>query len=232
MYTPIKEHFTMEGIRKFHNNVKRALIQSVTSRGSYVLDVGCGFGGDIQKWFKCGAILFACDPNKEALKEAKKRALDMKIPVDFFEGDVLSTPERPFDIICYNFSLHYIFQSRDLFFRSIHAIRKRLRKGCKLVGIIPDTESLLMSMPFCDELGNTFEKAGPMTGYGAFGEKIVVELVDTPFYKGGAKMEPLAYKDMLVTHLEELGVSLESWSPLVGHSKLSGLYSVFIFVCN
>ena len=223
----------MEEIRKFHNDVKRALIQSVTTKGHYVLDVGCGFGGDIQKWHKCGATLFACDPNKESLKEAKSRARSMNIPVTFFEGDVFSTPERPYDIICYNFSLHYIFQSKNLFFNSINAIRSRLRRGCKLVGIIPDTESLLMSMPFRDEMGNTFEKAGPLTGYGAFGEKIVVELVDTPFYKTGAKMEPLAYKDLLITHLEELGITLESWRPLTRTKySISGLYSVFIFVCN
>ena len=222
----------MESVRTFHNNIKRALIKSVTSKGHYVLDVGCGFGGDIQKWHKCGAVLCAGDPSPEALKEAKGRATAMKIPVTFFEGDILTSPERVFDIICYNFSLHYIFKSKELFFRSIQAIRKRLRKGCRLVGIIPDSESILMSVPFHDTLGNTVAKSGSMTGYGAFGERIVVELVDTPFYRDGAKMEPLAYKDLLITHLEELGLRLESWRPLIGEQPISGLYSVFIFVCN
>jgi hypothetical protein len=60
-----------------------------------------------------------------------------------------------------------------------------------------------------------------------------VELVDTPFYKSGAKMEPLAYKDLLVTHLEDLGLTLECWRPVDATvSPLSGLYSMFIFVCN
>lgn len=230
---PRSKGTTMEAIRKYHNALKRTLIQSVTTKGHYVLDVGCGFGGDIQKWHKCGAVLCAGDPSKEALKEAQSRAASMKIPVTFFEGDILASPERPFDVICYNFSLHYIFQSKEIFFRSIQAIRKRLRKGCKLVGIIPDSESLLMAMPFRDSLGNMIEKAGPLTGYGAFGERIVVELVDTPFYKSGAKMEPLAYKDLLVTHLEDLGLTLEYWKPVdASESALSGLYSMFIFVCN
>lgn len=39
----------MEEIRKNHNNAKRELIQSVTQEGNQILDVGCGFGGDLQK---------------------------------------------------------------------------------------------------------------------------------------------------------------------------------------
>ena len=38
----------MEEIRKNHNNAKRDLIQSVTMEGHQILDVGCGFGGDLQ----------------------------------------------------------------------------------------------------------------------------------------------------------------------------------------
>lgn len=221
----------MEALRKFHNDAKRSLIQSVTSRGHYVLDVGCGFGGDLKKWHQTGAVLFASDPNKESLKEARTRAGTMKIPVTFIEGDITSCPDRPFDVICYNFSLHYIFQSRDLFFKSLTAIRKRLRKGCRLVGIIPDSESILMSTPFRDHHGNTVIRSATTTGHGGFGEKIFVNLIETPFYKDGARAEPLAYKDLLVTHLEELGVRLESWKPLAPSGELSGLYSVFIFVC-
>ena len=221
----------MEELRKFHNDVKRRLIQSITHKGSYVLDVGCGFGGDLKKWNQCGAVLFACDPLKESLKEARTRAATMKIPVTLFEGDILSCPDRTFDVVCYNFSMHYIFKSREFFFKSIHAIRKRLRPGSKLVGIIPDSESILMAVPFKDPLGNTVVKMSPTVGSGEFGEQILVELVDTPFYKDGMRPEPLAYKDLLVTHLEELGVRLESWRPIGPIGTLSGLYSAFIFVC-
>ena len=44
----------MEEIRKNHNDAKRNLIQMVSKEGKHILDVGCGFGGDLQKWAKCG----------------------------------------------------------------------------------------------------------------------------------------------------------------------------------
>ncbi len=223
----------MDTVRKFHNFSKRTLIQNVAKKGQYILDVGCGFGGDLKKWSDCGVFLDACDPLQESLVEAKSRAktLGLSDTVRFFHGDILACPERVYDVICYNFSLHYIFQSRDLFFKSIRAIRARLRKGCLLVGYIPDSESILMMTPFRDNLGNVIVRSN-VTGYGAFGEKIFVSLADTPFYKEGPRAEPIAYKDLLVTHLEELGVQLVSWEPLIGEHAISSLYSKFIFVCK
>ena len=39
----------MEEIRRNHNDAKRELIHHVTREGDQILDVGCGFGGDLQK---------------------------------------------------------------------------------------------------------------------------------------------------------------------------------------
>jgi hypothetical protein len=102
-----------------------------------------------------------------------------------------------------------------------------LRPGGRLIGVIPDSESIMMDTPFHDELGN-FMTRRDTTGFGNFGEKLFVMLVDTPFYNGEAKSEPIAYKDLLITEL--LGdFELDEWSQLPG-SKLSKMYSQFIFV--
>jgi SAM-dependent methyltransferase len=173
--------------------------------------------------------LDACDPSEDALKEATNRAPTFKkLKMQFFHGDILSCPKKQYDIICYNFSLHYIFRDRDLFFSSIRAIRDRLKPGGKLIGCIPDSESLLMSTPFNDKFGNTFIR-GESTGYGNFGEKVFVNLSDTPFYKDGPRPEPIAYKDLLITHLSEMGIQKVSWKPLETY-EISKLYSSFIFV--
>jgi SAM-dependent methyltransferase len=219
----------MEEIRKNHNDAKRVLIQSVTKEGQHILDVGCGFGGDLQKWHKCGANINMCDPEPEALVEARSRAKTMRLRVNFYEGDIHACPNRRFDIVCFNFSLHYIFASRDLFFSSIHEIKKRIKPGGYLMGIIPDSEKIIFKTPYCDDTGNFFKLKEH--GNGGFGEKLFVNLVDTPFYADGPRSEPVAYKDLLVTHLEDLGFRLQLWEGLKGN-PISELYSKFIFVYN
>lgn len=217
----------MEEIRRTHNDAKRSLIQQVTREGDSILDVGCGFGGDLQKWKMCGANINMCDPEPSALEEAKSRAKNMKIRVNFYEGDIFRCPNRKYDIVCYNFSLHYIFATRDLFHSSIHEIRKRMKPGGKLIGIIPDSESIIFKTPLQDEMGNFFKMK--THGNGDFGEKLFVHLVDTPFYADGPRSEPICYKDILITTLEKMGFRLQSWVGLEGN-PISELYSKFIFV--
>jgi SAM-dependent methyltransferase len=220
----------MEEVRKYHNLVKRQLIRSVTKTGFSALDVGCGFGGDLQKWQSCYTNVDMCDPNSDSLIEARRRAEKLSMSVSFYEGDILACPEKVYDVVCYNFSLHYIFASRELFFKSIKAIRSRMDRGSVLVGCIPDSMSILMATPFKDEFEN-FMSRGDATGYGNFGEKLFVRLVDTPFYKDGPKSEPIAYKDLLITHLEDIGIRLVLWESLEKYD-ISKLYSRFIFVCT
>ena len=217
----------MEEIRRNHNDAKRALIQYATQEGFSILDVGCGFGGDLQKWHKCGANINMCDPEPSALVEARSRAKNMHMRVNFYEGDIHDCPNRKFDIICYNFSLHYIFASREKFFSSIREIKKRMKPNGKLIGIIPDSEKNIFKTPLKDDMGNFFLMKEH--GDGGFGEKLFVNLVDTPFYADGPKSEPIAYKDHLITHLEEIGFKLELWEGLEGN-PISELYSKFIFV--
>ena len=219
----------MEEIRKHHNAIKRHLIQNATRQGMKVLDVGCGCGGDLQKWkYSAPSILDMCDPSEESLEEARSRSNNLKINANFYLGTVFNCPNTQYDIICYNFSLHYIFESTKTFFDSIRAIRDRLKPGGRLIGIIPDSDSILFCTPFKDNLGN-FLSRGSNTGQGNIGEKIFVFLSDTPYYKEGPKAEPLAYRDLLITHLEHIGIHLESWKPLNG-TELSQMYSQFIFI--
>lgn len=219
----------MDEIRKNHNNAKRSLIQSMTKKGEHILDVGCGFGGDLQKWNQCDVNINMCDPEVSALEEAKSRAKKMHIRVNFYTGDIHDCPNRKYDLICFNFSLHYIFASRELFFSSIHEIKKRMKTNGKLIGIIPDSEKIIFKTPLHDDIGNFFKLKEH--GNGGFGEKLFVHLIDTPFYADGPRSEPVAYKDQLVTHLENLGFKLHLWESLSGN-HISDLYSKFIFVYN
>ena len=219
----------MDVIRKLHNGFKRELIEQHVREGDHVLDVGSGFGGDLQKYRSSGCRFAMCDPSADALEEAKSRAKKMRIPVDaWYVGDITSTPpKRRYDVVAFFFSLHYIFASRDLFFKSIRAIRDRIKKGGKLIGIIPDSEMINWKTPLKDELGSWF-KMRHAHADGGFGEKLFVELVDTPFYADGPRSEPICYKDVLVTELENLGLRLVTWENL-GGSEISELYARFVF---
>ena len=218
----------MEALRRNHNEAKRELIELIAKKGQHIFDVGCGFGGDLQKWHKCGVNINMCDPEPQALEEARSRAKNMKMRVNFYEGDIHNCPNRRFDVVCFNFSLHYIFATKELFFSSINEIRKRMKTGGRLIGIIPDSEKILFRTPYKDGMGNFFLLGGNGCS-GGFGEKLWVHLADTPYYADGPKPEPVAYKDLLILHMEELGFELEIWDNLRGH-PISGLYSKFIFV--
>lgn len=222
----------MEEVRKFHNSVKRDLIQRTVKPGQRALDVGCGFGGDLSKWrsAKTGTIVM-CDPNAESVKEAKQRAANLGMTnVRFHTGDISACPKHTYDVICYNFSLQYIFESPGLFFKTLDEIKRRLKKGGRLIGCIPNSDRIILYENFSDTFGNYFTRSGTMTGHGGFGEKLFVCLADTPYYSDGPKPEPIAYKDLLVTNLEQRGIHLESWTPFEPRFKISSFYSEFIFV--
>ena len=168
-----------------------------------------------------------CEPNPESLKEAKTRAKNMKIRVNFYEGDIFSCPHRKYDVICYNFALHYIFATKQLFEKSLLEVRNRMKPGGVFIGIVPNSDKIIMNTPVRDKLGNYFLMK--QTSSGNFGEKLYVHLAETPYYADGPKVEPIAHKDMLFTYMEDLGFTLTLWEDLEGN-PVSELYSKFCFM--
>ena len=182
---------------------------------------------DVARPLSGGELARRREDGSSALVEARSRAKNMRIRVNFYEGDIRDCPNRKHDIVCYNFSLHYIFATKELFHESIREIRKRVKPGGYLAGIIPDSEKIVFKTPLVDDRGNFFKLREH--GNGGFGEKLFVHLADTPFYADGPRSEPVAYKDLLVTHLEDAGFTLLRWEGLEGN-PISELYSKFIFV--
>jgi hypothetical protein len=66
---------------------------------------------------------------------------------------------------------------------------------------------------------------------GKFGDIVKFYIPDTPYYKTGAKSEPVAWKDLLITHLHRIGFINTMWYPLISFQTgtVSDCYIKFIF---
>lgn len=216
-------------LRKAHNNYKRQHINEWIFPKSYVLDCGCGRGGDWWKWKACGVQVAAIDPDRESLEEAEKRANEMAFDVWFLGlGDIRQAAfAGPYDVVCYNFSLHYIFENEKTLEESLRAIKVSLKPGGLLIGITPEkarAEALAdENGNFTDLLGNEFQIKF---------NKLHVRLTDGPFYADGAKEEPLLDGPILIQKLKDLGFDRHVWEPMVPRPTglISDLYTKFVFV--
>lgn len=216
----------MDNLRKLHNNCKRRHILDWVSRGDFTLDCGCGRGGDLQKWKAAGARVAFIDPDEESLIEAQKRASEMKMDVFFLgKGTIVQAAfAGPFDVVCYNFSIHYIFDSLE---QSIKALGVAVRPGGHLIGITPDmyrAEAMAdIRGHFEDELGNEFNVYSG-------GRRLMVRLADGPFYADGPRDEPLLNPRILINLLLP-DFDLVQWESMLPEPNglISDIYSKFVF---
>lgn len=215
----------MEALRKLHNACKRDLISEWVKPHSHVLDCGCGRGGDLWKWRAVHARVSAIDPDPASLLEAEERAQSMDATVLFLgPGDIRQAAfAGPYDVVCYNFSLHYIV---DSFAESLKALALAVRPGGLLIGIVPElarAEAMVdADGSFKDALGNTIE---------ILGDRLLVNLSDGPYYADGPKSEPLLDGAILIQNIELLGFERLMWEPMIRRPNglISDLYTKFVF---
>jgi hypothetical protein len=174
--------------------------------------------------------LFAIDPDEESLREAELRAKDAGLNVFFLgKGSIVQAAfAGPYNVVCYNFSLHYIFENEITFDNSIKALSCAVKEDGFLIGIAPDRRRAELMADqhgqYKDRLGNAF-----MIFQG--GRKLMVQLVDGPFYADGGREEPVLDPGTLINALKDVGFELLGWEPMIPEPNglISDLYSKFVF---
>lgn len=132
-------------LKKYHNEVKRALLQKYTSPGDRLLDVACGRGGDIPKWLslKLGRVK-GLDVSEAEIGEARHRWAHwkQKIPgpteCTFEARDALDLQERDgsYNVVTCMFALHYFWGCRDHAERLLGLVADTLVTGGTFVGTV------------------------------------------------------------------------------------------------
>jgi SAM-dependent methyltransferase len=211
----------MDQLRKFHNLCKRELIEKHVKPGQLVLDCGCGRGGDLHKWRGVRCRLVCIDPDVVAVAEAKERARGLRVHASFQVGDIRTVTGGPFDVVCYNFSLHYIAANPEVFKESVDALVRNVKPGGLLIGIVPDPDRLPCEY-FRDRLGNTVVREGDV---------LKVKVVDGPFYSGNELTEPILHPKSFKEFIQKHFVCRE-WSPMTEDhgDMISQIYSKFLFI--
>ncbi|GAA6061658.1 hypothetical protein JCM10212_000841 [Sporobolomyces blumeae] len=152
------------GLKNFNNWIKSVLVAKWARREGddskpkvKVLDLGCGKGGDLQKWAKAGTDEYVgIDLAAVSVEQARSRWEYMRNPrfpatflaLDCFEDTIEGAlaPElvsRPFDVVSMQFCMHYAFETEDKARQMLDNATKYLRQGGVVIGTIPDAQNLL-----------------------------------------------------------------------------------------
>ena len=145
-------------LRSFNNWVKASMINKYCrklGKGVAVLELCCGKGGDLDKYFMNNIKLFVgADISKESLKNAMDRLEKIKnekykdnfrIKCIFIKDD-LSSPDNRFlekidknyyfDLVSCQFALHYHFQNEERLNAFLTNVSSRLCEGGYFIGTI------------------------------------------------------------------------------------------------
>ena len=156
-------------MRNFNNWMKSVLINEYVHKikdstsneriSVKVLDVGCGKGGDLNKWKNSRiSYLAGADIAEISIRQAKERYQDLKrrnrdhlFPADYFAADCtkenirdkLCDPDMQFDLVSCQFAFHYCFESLPQAEMMLRNISQNLKPGGYFIGTTPDAYDIV-----------------------------------------------------------------------------------------
>lgn len=158
------------GLKRFNNWIKSVLIgrfgrrEGDTAPQIKVLDLGCGKGGDLQKWAKAGTDEYVgIDIAAVSVEQARSRWQGLRgkrFPAEFYTLDcfedsieeVLSPVlvTRPFDVVSMQFCMHYAFETEAKVRTMLENVVRYLKPGGIFIGTIPDAQNLFEHLDAAD----------------------------------------------------------------------------------
>lgn len=215
-------------LKRFHNDVKRALLQKFVPPGTRLLDIGAGRGGDVRKWADCGvAFAKGLDLSAAELKEAARRAQALRpgltagLTAVFEPTDALglrewTDPDGPYDVVTCMFALHYFFAREGMCHTLLRHVARNLKPGGVFMGIVPDgiriNRALAAAGTAAGPLVLEAQWSGPPR---PFGSAYVCSIEDTVTDRGGS-LEYLVYDTVLTSVARQVGLSPVVDLPLAG----------------
>lgn len=145
-------------LKKYHNAVKRALIHTLSFRSNSLLDLACGRGGDLNKWYDARIhIVHGLDISSAEIEMARRRYSDLQhrknIQNDnytFTVNEKLGTQRitwvRGYDHVSCMFAAHYFFSSRDTCKHFLGNVASALNNGGYFYGTIPSGKKILQCL--------------------------------------------------------------------------------------
>ena len=169
-------------LRELHNTIKNDIIQDAYTDIPYqipsiipsVLDIGCGRGGDIHKYYYSNfKKIIAVDNHVESLNIAKERFdkcySKSNIEIQYILHDAKYSVlklESKVNVVVMNFSLNYFFESESCLRNLFQTISDALYESGCFVGIALDGEKVKSLYTLDNNLYkieplNTFNNTGP-----------------------------------------------------------------------
>ncbi|KAL1410321.1 mRNA cap guanine-N7 methyltransferase [Vanrija albida] len=210
-----RDHSPIIGLKKFNNWVKSVLIgkfvggegQSRRRAGSKILDIGCGKGGDLNKWKLARISLYVgmdiADVSVDQARERYNQLRGHRFEAYFKAHDCYARPISEalpeeykrrdlYDNVTMQFCMHYAFETASKARMMIENVSRYLRKGGVFIGTIPNTALLLERLEEIPEgqpleFGNscysiTFDERRHKGLYGHAYHFYLEDAVDVPEY--------------------------------------------------
>lgn len=144
-------------LKQYHNAIKRALITRFAGGAPRLLDLACGRGGDIHKWFDAGVqYALGVDLSPGEIEEAKRRFAEASakrgggLVAEFQVCDTLGSAPfaapPPFDAVSCMFAAHYFFVSESAASTFLSNVSANLKPGGFFFGTVPSGKRVMAAV--------------------------------------------------------------------------------------